>query len=1086
METSADRIPVSVRQLRSGEMVDPSQYDVVLLPSYAEAVAFRKRAASSGPDLFGVTVSTFAAWVSDLWELYGDGRALVTSVQREAAMRAAARAESDTASAAAPDSLARVAVRLVRTASGLEGFERAVRCSGSTSRGQGGDRPDGPLDDALPSDPLPNQCARDRLETAGAPHLAPAERDVLATVAAYYSLLSERGLVEVGLAVAALPDAMGAGGAEERPLRVLLDGFAPLTHQQLRFFSSFSRMQVDLRLAPGSDGPVRAPEGASLRFAFPSGRYAWPAMLADIAEGARPCGPVVVTAKEPCDLYGDVAPALVRRGLSCALRARRPFDRTDFGRAFLSVVRFLGVFDASRTSSDSPQSQQSQVPQSEAPQSGAPRTPSSRLEAPRSDSPQIECWNRADLADFLLSPFSGAPKGLAFELDARVRGDRTATREEVCELLRGGGGLFDVMEELARDPEANILAGVVEDEIRKMVRRPEAWRREQIAAVRALREVTDAARLFGLGMDACIDQLSRATIDASREMPAFAGEGDEAGTKEEASREQNEPHGSNASARQTSEGDEPRPCTAAPAALSPCVPDVLITDQRTAATFGSGSCGTLVVSDLSSAAYPVADPDDAAQGLLAKLGIARIDSALAKSRRAFWALERLPRTGLVLERCLNDENADPAYPAAVLEEFVDCYRDDPSATDDIDNPYALPPQLRQGIVTRGEDVLYENAAADGEPQSVAAAVRPPRTGAVSKALRPLVVLPRVLSGGEVLSQPCLSPSQIESYLECPYKWFAQRRLRLDDLDEGFGPLEMGDFAHNALRSFYAHFQEETGLPKVTRASLDKARAIMRDVLDRHAALQTGLKHTENRLIPTTELERRELAELERKLVSYLDYEVDLLPSFHPVHLEYDIAQGGAVDYAGCKLVGTADRIDVDDAGRAVVIDYKGSIAGGYALSKRTPEYLGKVQSLIYAQVIRRTLGLSPVAAVYVCYGSRPAATGAFDAAAIDAVHLPGIRPDDCSWRGSATGAAESGAAGASASDAPAPASVTDSPVAGSAVSTPEPAFFSLLDETEERVAIALERMLSGDVEPRPATDAACAWCPVASCPQRRN
>ena len=34
---------------------------------------------------------------------------------------------------------------------------------------------------------------------------------------------------------------------------------------------------------------------------------------------------------------------------------------------------------------------------------------------------------------------------------------------------------------------------------------------------------------------------------------------------------------------------------------------------------------------------------------------------------------------------------------------------------------------------------------------------------VSEAARQLVVLPRVLQGGEVLREPCLSPSQIESY-----------------------------------------------------------------------------------------------------------------------------------------------------------------------------------------------------------------------------------------------------------------------------------------------------------------------------------
>lgn len=100
------------------------------------------------------------------------------------------------------------------------------------------------------------------------------------------------------------------------------------------------------------------------------------------------------------------------------------------------------------------------------------------------------------------------------------------------------------------------------------------------------------------------------------------------------------------------------------------------------------------------------------------------------------------------------------------------------------------------------------------------------------------------------------------------------------------------------------------------------------------ALQPHLRQSENRLIPTSQVEHRELAELERKLMDYLDFEAELLPTFAPKYLEYDVACGGAVDYAGHKLLGTADRIDVDGEGRCAIIDYKGSISGSYALGVR--------------------------------------------------------------------------------------------------------------------------------------------------------
>ena len=64
-------------------------YDVVLLPDTDRAVAYRKRAADGGCSLMGVTVAAFGAWVRDLWELYGDGRAFVSRLEREALLRRA-------------------------------------------------------------------------------------------------------------------------------------------------------------------------------------------------------------------------------------------------------------------------------------------------------------------------------------------------------------------------------------------------------------------------------------------------------------------------------------------------------------------------------------------------------------------------------------------------------------------------------------------------------------------------------------------------------------------------------------------------------------------------------------------------------------------------------------------------------------------------------------------------------------------------------------------------------------------------------------------------------------------------------------
>ena len=166
-----------------------------------------------------------------------------------------------------------------------------------------------------------------------------------------------------------------------------------------------------------------------------------------------------------------------------------------------------------------------------------------------------------------------------------------------------------------------------------------------------------------------------------------------------------------------------------------------------------------------------------------RLGIGQGPEALLRAREAFSGCVRAAGSSVLIERCLNDENAAPTYPAAVVQEFVDCYRADTTNPEDIDNPFSLPDALQRGMLQRGEEALYENASVRDARQEVCARVEAPNMGRVSEPYRDKLMLPRRGKGGVVVSEPCFSASQIESYLECPQKWFALRRLRLDELDE---------------------------------------------------------------------------------------------------------------------------------------------------------------------------------------------------------------------------------------------------------------------------------------------------------------
>jgi len=554
---------------------------------------------------------------------------------------------------------------------------------------------------------------------------------------------------------------------------------------------------------------------------------------------------------------------------------------------------------------------------------------------------------------------------------------------------------------------------VFEQLVQASAHRSAAWRAEQLSAMGALREAASAARRLGGTIGSCVAVLQRVMVSASTQV-----------------------------------GNGPR---------------VFFTTQPIAARMSPGCCALLVIADLTAEDYPVADKDDAASTLFSKLALDPEESALSRVRREFGALLELPTGEVRLIRPLGDANAEATYPSVVLEEFIDAYRSDPTATEDIDNPYRLPANLQDGLVERGEELLFANERADvpGAVQALSAEPSQPQLGDGGEEARRLVVPKRFDDQGQPLAMICPSPSQIEMYLECPYQWFATRRLRIDVLDEGFGPLERGTFAHAALERFYRRFQE-AGQLKVTAENLADAQSLMRAVLDELTKEQPSSEPKSGRLVAATELERRDLAAFCDQIVGYLDFEATLLPTFHPAYFEYKIELGQGVNYAGYPLVGMVDRIDVDDAGHAVIVDYKGSVNAEHEIAGKGIDHPGKVQTRIYARAVERALGLNVVGALYVSYGRKPAAAGAYDSRVLEAAHLPAMHHDKCSC--------------GTLDQMPDP--ISDD------FSLADLSFECMLDVTEQITEKAVSSLCAGNVAPNPAYPQACAYCPVLACPKR--
>ena len=985
-----------------------AEYDVVLVPSFTQAENWRKNAAAAAEGgLFAQTVTTFNAWIADLWELHGDGRSLVDHIQRRIIMQAAfdqmegagaddgqfddlgagadngqfdglddfqTPADQDAfpdgasemgASGGVLPGVVKLACQFVRSAAGVHAFEQVV------------------------------SQARTGAVPAG---LSDPEAALLRGIGCYQELLEEAGLVELGSAAALL--AQQAATVFPRPLRVLLDQAAPPDWRMQQFFGECRQLTMQIKPAMGASGMGRVPAPAKLRFAFPSGRYAQPALVADLvremladqsvesgespADVAGPYNPeaplrtstparlpvTVVTCKSPLSLYAQIEDALSLEGVLVSVQALVPFSSTDFGKRFMALASVIAD----------------------------------------------EWWSKEDLSDAILPPFAGIGADDVLLIDKTLRADRLAEREQSLMALRQTSDLFSQFEELASDPEADILLGVFEQIAFSSPKCSDAWRAEQLSAAAALRACTKAARRVGANMSVCLRVLQDVRVRVSFK-----------GTRADV----------------------------------PCTRQVLVTTQDAAAQMGVGSCSQLIVCDLTAQDYPLAAKEDSADTLFAKLGLTPPDTPLARARRTFWALMRLASDEVVCTRPLNDWDGTPTYPAAVLQELVDAYREDPTSDDDIDRLYGLPAELREGMVQRGEELLFANATAcaASETQPVDASVLLRSLGYLTQKTAGFVALPRRLPDGRVLPGFSPSPSQVEMYLECPHKWFVQNRLKVEELDENFGPLERGTFFHSVLQEFYRRFQEQ-GFLKVNEDNLAQARELMAAVAAEMADQQYSMPPSSGRYVAINQIEKREVDACIAQLQAYLDFESRFLPTFHPAYLEYAITPEDGMTYAGHTFVGTVDRVDVDDCGRAVVVDYKGSIGDAYEIHDKTADQPGKVQTRMYAQVVKRKLGLNVVGALYVSYGKSSKVCGAYDPCALEAPHLPGMRHEKCSC------------------------AVADDDRARASFDFQNLTFSTMLDATEELAARAMQAMELGQVEPAPVSADACKYCVVANCPKR--
>jgi ATP-dependent helicase/nuclease subunit B len=212
---------------------------------------------------------------------------------------------------------------------------------------------------------------------------------------------------------------------------------------------------------------------------------------------------------------------------------------------------------------------------------------------------------------------------------------------------------------------------------------------------------------------------------------------------------------------------------------------------------------------------------------------------------------------------------------------------------------------------------------------------------------------KILEGGYFEIEET-SPTRLETYAKCPFRYFADKILKLQDTGEDISAMQKGSILHHVLQQYFD--------PK----RLSSTKETVEQFIEREIA--EGLKR--HPMIWTEPYkEALDRSELFRMLLDFLQFETERLKtsSFKPCRVEYAFGEFGddhdapALEIEGegrkIKLRGRVDRIDTDRDGKfAVVMDYKRS----YKFKAANLELGTALQLPLYLLAAEKHLGLAPL------------------------------------------------------------------------------------------------------------------------------
>ena len=332
--------------------------------------------------------------------------------------------------------------------------------------------------------------------------------------------------------------------------------------------------------------------------------------------------------------------------------------------------------------------------------------------------------------------------------------------------------------------------------------------------------------------------------------------------------------------------------------------------------------------------------------LLVPLGWPRERDAVRGARASFRDLLALP-TGRVVLSTVSLENDAVVTPSSFLEEA-----DDATLS-------RVPTDVDPAICVTQEDAM---ALAAIDPMELPT---PTSRWLAMRTESRDVRLPHFR--GRVGAQPpaAYSVGSLEQYLDCPFKYFADRILRLGeapDDERQAAPLRRGLFLHRVFEAFFREWHD-TGHRSITTTNIDAALSAFGRLTER-ALLQLPV---EDRAVSRSWMLGSAVAPGLADRLFHLEISrpsevVDRLTEFR---VDGTFLVGAGEQSRRVRLRGVVDRVDLFSDGTFRIIDYKTNRAPNRARSLQLPLYARCVEQQL---ATRDERSWRPVDAVYIAFG----------------------------------------------------------------------------------------------------------------------